>query len=168
MSHLETNRRMSLGESVCLTEIEAEAKNGRVSIVGNSVTAVGDSVHVRVRSAAVSKVGTVEEIGLSSGCIRGSCSNDVCVASGETLEIRGSMSGNAQIGDEGTLVCRGSCSGNVRIGRYAHFCCRGSMCGSIVNCGGSFEIRGSFSGGVTNAAGRSGLPTTAVAVRPKL
>lgn len=168
MPHRKINRRMSLGESLRLTEIVAEAKNGRVSVVGDSVTAVGDSVHVRVRSAAVSKVGTVEEIGLSSGCIRGSCSNDVCVASGETLEICGSMSGNAQIGDEGTLVCRGSCSGNVRIGRGAYFCCRGSMSGAIVNCGGSFEIRGSFSGGVTNAAGRSGLPTTAVAVRPKL
>ena len=85
------------------------------------------------------------------GMLAGSCSQNVIVESGRTLEIAGSCSGNVRICPNATLICHGLCSGNVEIERNGRFVCNGSMSGNIRNRGGFVEILGSFLGRRTDS-----------------
>ena len=134
--------------------VEINVGGTRVSIDANSGQGVVHAWGVSINSGNSvihNSVGNSRSRQSLYGMLAGSCSQNVIVDSGRTLEIAGSCTGNVRICSNGTLICHGSCSGNVEIERNGRFVCNGSMSGNIRNHGGFVEIRGSFSGRRTDS-----------------
>lgn len=90
------------------------------------------------------------------GGMSGSCSGDIVVSAGATMEIDGSLSGDVEIEAGGTLICKGSLSGDVEIGAGGSVVCYGSCSGDIdIGTGGSMVCHGPCSGDVEIGTGGS-------------
>lgn len=72
----------------------------------------------------------------------------VGVCKNATLVCGGSCFINVEIGEKAKFICNGSCLGNVVIDKGGFFECEGTMSGDIINSGGSYKIKGEFSGKV--------------------
>ena len=134
--------------------VEINAGGARVSIDANSGQGVVQAGGVSINSGNSvihNSVGNSRSRQSLYGMLAGSCSQNVIVESGRTLEIAGSCSGNVRICSNATLICYGACSGNVEIERNGRFVCNGAMSGNIRNHGGFVEIRGSSSGRRTDS-----------------